>query len=172
MRRLASFDLKFPLLFIVAFVLQFSLSQLAATFNFSKDFAFYILILTYVLLLIGVLLNGKNRYVLVMGLGIFLNFLVIVLNGGMPVSLKAIERFGSPEVALRIEQLSDFIHVPMGGETVIGFLADVIPAPALFPFGMSLVSIGDILLSLGVFLFVQKQMVYVGKRRLKKKRVK
>ena len=90
----------------------------------------------------------------------------------MPVSLNAIERFGSPEAVLRIKQLSDFIHVPMNGETVLGFLADVIPVPASFPFGMSLVSIGDILLSLGVFLFVHKQMVYVGKRRLKKKRVK
>jgi len=172
LRRLASFDLRVPLLFMVAFALQISLSQLAATFNFSKDFAFYILILTYVLLLIGVLLNGKNRYVLVMGLGIFLNFLVIVLNGGMPVSLETVAKYGSPEAALKIKQSFDFIHISMGSETLLKFLADIIPMPTLLPLGMSLISVGDLFISLGVFLFVQKQMVYVGKRRLKKKRVK
>ncbi|HDP70603.1 MAG TPA: hypothetical protein ENN38_07360 [Actinobacteria bacterium] len=179
MRRFVNFDLKLPLLFIMAFVLQFLIPQIVAFFKLGEDFlpavkhgAFFILIFTYVLLIIAVILNRKNKYFLILGLGVFLNFVVIALNGGMPVSLEAVLRFGSPEAALRIKQSFDFIHILMSDGTKLKFLADIIPFPTLLPFGMSLISIGDIFISLGVFLVVQNQMVYVGKRRFEDKKKK
>ena len=167
--RFGDWDFRVPWLFIVAFLLQFSLPQLVPVLNLGKGLAFYILVFSYVLLIEGIILNRKNKYFLIMGLGILLNFVVIVLNGGMPVSLETVVKYGSPEAALRIKQSFDFIHISMNNETVLKFLADIIPVPSLLPLGMSLVSIGDVFLSLGIFLVVQKQMVYIGKRRQKKR---
>ncbi len=158
-----------PWLFIVAFLLQLSLPQLVSVLSLDKSFAFYILVFSYALLIGGIVLNKKNKYFLVIGLGILLNFVVIALNRGMPVSLETVAKYGSPEAALKIKQSFDFIHISMSSETLLKFLADIIPMPTLLPLGMSLVSVGDLFLSLGIFLVVQKQMVYIGKRRLGKR---
>ncbi|WP_308751741.1 DUF5317 domain-containing protein [Candidatus Oleimmundimicrobium sp.] len=168
LRRFADWNFRLPWVFIVAFLLQFFLPQIASVFNLGKNFAFFILVFSYILLMEGIILNLKNKYFPVLGLGILLNFLVITLNRGMPVSLETVAKYGSPEAALKIKQSFDFIHISMGNETLLKFLADIIPVPTLLPLGMSLVSVGDLFISLGIFLVVQKQMVYIGKRRMKK----
>lgn len=87
-------------------------------------------------------------------LGLFLNCLVILLNGGfMPVSAAAREFAGLPPVLER-----EMNVVPMTGETVLPWLSDVLPLPAFIPFA-NVFSVGDVLIAIGGVIFTQLSLV-------------
>lgn len=75
-------------------------------------------------------------------LGLVLNVLVIAANSGMPVSENALVRSGLELSAL------DQRHVASGAETHLNFLGDVIPVAG------KVLSIGDVLMALGLLLFL------------------
>jgi hypothetical protein len=87
---------------------------------------------------------------LVASLGVALNISVILANGGyMPVSQAALEETG---------QAADFAtqqryprDVPLGPQTRLGVLADILPEPGwpLFP-KRTVQSVGDVLLAVGL----------------------
>ena len=72
--------------------------------------------------------------------GSMLNLLVIALNGGMPVD-------GTSLVAAGKSIPGDGLHVALGPDTRLGFLADVLLAPIV----NNIYSLGDVLLALGGF---------------------
>lgn len=76
--------------------------------------------------------------------GLLLNALMVLLNGGMPVSSAAAERAG---VDARLAA-ADPRHVPVDSRTRLRPLADVIPAP--LPFWPDVVSVGDVLVAAGL----------------------
>lgn len=83
-------------------------------------------------------------------LGAFCNFLVIVANDGqMPVNLELLRQQGRELLANRIQK-GAYRHIPLGPQTRLPFLADVIPLPHPF----SVPSIGDLLVATGLFLLV------------------
>lgn len=85
--------------------------------------------------------------------GLSLNFLVIALNGGlMPVSEAAQQIAGMP--ALTGPNMN---VVPMGPETRLPFLGDILPVPAWMPFA-NVFSPGDVLIALGGVIFIQKAL--------------
>lgn len=165
--RLASLDIKYPWIILVAFLIQFILPRLKGVSGFNSQYGFYLLILSYVLLILVVLFNLGDKLFQIIGIGVFLNFLVILLNKGMPVSLNVARRF-FPETQGKVLEFNNLIHVAMTEKTYFDFLGDVIPIPRPYPFP-GIISIGDIILSVGIFLLVQKGMVYRGKRRKKVK---
>lgn len=82
--------------------------------------------------------------------GLALNLAVIAANGGqMPVDFDLAARMGLPLPAGPLPK-----HRPLGPETRLAFLADVIPLPLFH----RVVSVGDLLLMAGVFLYVQEVM--------------
>ena len=83
-------------------------------------------------------------------LGIWSNFLVIFVNGGsMPVK-------DPGHAAFSAEKLMESVtHHLFNSNTVFPWLADVIFVP--WPF-MQMISIGDILINVGMFLLIQKNM--------------
>jgi hypothetical protein len=87
-----------------------------------------------------------------MAFGWFLNLLVISANGGMPVSRAAVIRAGLPWTDVREGSL--FKHVAAGPDTPLRFLGDVIAVPPVH----RVVSLGDIVLLLGIVLFVSQVM--------------
>lgn len=108
-------------------------------------------ILSMALVLGGIYFNRQISGMKLMGLGVLLNFLVIAANGGyMPVSVEGVEK-------LRISPLSGtgVLNEPQTQAMVITestrlwFLGDIIPLPDFLPANM--ISIGDIVLCLGVF---------------------
>ncbi|MDI6799988.1 MAG: DUF5317 family protein [Actinomycetota bacterium] len=157
--RLQNLKIKAPLLFIAAFILQYLLPFASSFLSPTGREVFYLLLLSYLMLVAGAVINGKDRHFLIMGFGVLLNLLVIAANGGMPVSLAWIERLTAPERAAFVAQSLDPFHVPLTQATSLKFLADVIPFPVLVPPSMSLISLGDILLSLGIFTKVYGTMV-------------
>jgi uncharacterized protein DUF5317 len=73
-------------------------------------------------------------------LGSLLNTLVILANGGMPIDPGALAASGKPVP-------SDGLHVVLGPDTRLAFMADVLLAPLV----NNIYSVGDVLLAIGGF---------------------
>ncbi len=166
LRRLSNLEIKFSSLIFLAFLINFVLLPYLLKAGFiSSSVAFWGLTFSYLLLLVVIFLNRDNKFLLVLGIGVLLNFLVILLNKGMPVSLSLTQRF-APQDYEYVKNMEGFLHIPMTDSTYLKFLGDIVPFPTLFLTPcFAVISIGDILMSLGVFLLVQKEMVYKGKHR-------
>jgi hypothetical protein len=94
------------------------------------------------LLLVGVVavLNRALPGAWLIALGSFLNAVVTLVNAGMPVDPGALAASGKPAP-------SDGLHVLIGSDTRLGFLADVLLAPVV----NNIYSVGDVLLAIGGF---------------------
>lgn len=98
-------------------------------------------------LLIGLCLwNRSVRPLWLVAAGLALNALVIVLNGGMPVSVSAVAA-ATGGAALLIH-VGDFAHVAMSASTRLPWLGDVLPLPGPI-FMRAVASPGDLLLACG-----------------------
>ena len=103
----------------------------------------------------------SNRWIpgaRVMCLGLFLNLLVVMVNGGMPVQTQAIVRAGGDAQALT--DSTTWKHHAMTEDDMLWQLGDVIPIPSPV---RAVLSIGDVLLYGGlIYAIVQ---VMRGQRR-------
>ncbi|PKM83983.1 MAG: hypothetical protein CVU88_00315 [Firmicutes bacterium HGW-Firmicutes-13] len=144
-----------------AFLLQRVLNIGIFQSSFLIFFVPYFHMLSYFFLFIFLFQNRKLPGIKVMGTGIFLNFLVIAFNGGaMPVSPVRL----TPEVIEFLMQGGDPLHTIVAAQTRLVFLADIIPVH--LPTGGYYLSIGDIILALGLFYFLQKCMRKKRRRQL------
>jgi len=116
--------------------------------------------LSYVFLLSFVGVNWRYPELLVMGLGLFLNFLVIVANGGyMPASAEALRRAGLESVAHALETgTRQGNTMLMSSSTRLNFLGDWFYFPSWVPLS-SAFSVGDVILGLGAVVFLARRMV-------------
>ncbi len=112
------------------------------------------------ILLLAVVLNWELPGFKILGMGLFLNFLVITANGGyMPISTEAVRRAGLLDLAAALEAAGRYRQlIPMGEGTWFWFLGDIIvlgyPLPQFQVF-----SPGDILVAGGAFCFLQWAML-------------
>lgn len=120
-----------------------------------------LLALSYLLLIAFVALNFRLPGMYFIGAGLALNLIVIFLNGAMPVSLDAVRAAGF-EAADYLETAVK--HEPFGDGTILGFLGDIIPVPIL----RRAVSIGDIVLGIGIFRLVEQVVRYDARRAIGK----
>jgi hypothetical protein len=97
-------------------------------------------ILGLALVSIVALVNRSLPGAWLVALGSMLNLLVTSVNGGMPVDPAAIMAAGKPIP-------NDGLHVILGPETRLGFLADVLLAPIV----NNIYSVGDVALAIGGF---------------------
>jgi len=156
-----------PLRYVYMFVPPFAILAGAEAIGFAKavqawqPYLMAANIIQYVTLLAAIALNFHIREMWLAGIGTFLNFLAIAANGGMmPMSTRALQIAGIREL-LDPERISQFVrHAIMAPETRLKLLADVIPVP-----GFSIIitpqvaSIGDLLVAVAVFLFIQRYML-------------
>lgn len=150
--RLGRLQLVHPEALIGAFVLQ-----AAAPFA-PRGLRFPLLIFSYLLVLTVLVLNRRSTGAAIAAVGVLLNFIVIALNGGMPVSLAAVRALGGATPIF-----SDGVHVALTEATRLAWLGDIWREP--FPPWRAIISAGDMLLSLGVLAIVVENMRYVGQRR-------
>lgn len=115
--------------------------------------AAWLQVAAYLPLFYFVLLNRDRAGMTFLGLGSALNLVAIAANGGMmPVSAAAIAGAGGLDV------VPVGTHTILTGASRLTFLADVIPVSWHFP-NPVVISVGDILITSGVFLFIQHQML-------------
>lgn len=162
LRRVSTLSLRFWPLVIFAALLQGILSFTGA--NLGEGAALFALVLSYLVMLFVLYENRDNFSLRVAAFGIALNFAVIVSNGGMPVSLRLLgEIHGEKSVRLLQQGTPDFLHVPLRDNSRLQALSDVIPLRPPYPLP-NIISIGDIVLSLGVFSYLERGSRYRGRR--------
>lgn len=135
-------------LVLTGFLIKFAIVISIQHGLMSRGLLTYILYsIQYSLLLIFVILNRKNKYILIMGIGFLLNAVPIFINGGaMPVSTAAAKSMGFTK-----EVWMEGLYRAIDGTTKLNFLGDTIP----YKLGKAyVVSIGDIILAIGLFLFI------------------
>lgn len=137
-----------PLGFVLQIGAQFVPSS-AATWGVA------LILMSYVPLLLLVIINRDRPGLWLAGLGVLMNFVVIALNGGMPVLAEAAEVAsgfapGAPEIA------EGFKHVILNETSRLVFLADVIPI-RIASYGQVL-SLGDVFLAVGLGRFVEFEL--------------
>lgn len=121
-----------------------------------------ILLVSYAALIVVVVLNIKLPGMPLVGIGLGMNLLVILLNGGfMPITWEALAQAGltnlalSPEAGSRIMATKDVL-LPRD-QTRLWILSDILVIPAQLPLS-SVFSVGDVLLACGIFWLFQRTM--------------
>ena len=166
-KNLENVNIKGWFLLIISGIIQGSLSiinKLDTSWgnNLISNYLIYAIIISYGLLIITVSLNIKKNYMKIFLIGIILNFLVIVGNGGqMPVSLEGIKGIHT-ETTLP-DRGFDIKHRAVTNDTVFVYLADIILIPRPYPLP-KILSIGDVFLILGMFVFFQEEMLLHKKK--------
>jgi len=93
-----------------------------------------------VLVSLVALANRALPGAVLIAVGSLLNVAVISINGGMPIDPGALAASGKPAPA-------DGLHLILGPETRLSFLADVLLAPGI----NNIYSVGDLVLAIGGF---------------------
>lgn len=156
-------------LFVAAFGIEYLTVKLAAGGDgfFSKHILLIHLTI-YLLLFAGLYFNRKLWAFKIVFIGILLNFIVIMANGGhMPVSAGAMLSAGLDD-NLNVIRAGHFItHSVMDTHTKLPFLGDILVLPKPYP-RPKVFSIGDMIMAAGVFIFIQQEMLRgVGSKRQK-----
>ncbi len=153
-RQYRAFDLKLPILVVVAFLPQYFAFFAPKTRGLiSNNIVAVLLVSSLILLLVFSILNIKKPGFWPIFAGFFLNFVVIVLNGGfMPISVETVQKMTSTAstswmLGQRFGYSKDIILSPE--LTRLAFLSDRFVVKNLFGFSIAF-SLGDILISLGI----------------------
>lgn len=146
--------------FVSGFFVEFSAVFMAEKgFEFFRDNVFWVHLLSYTLLFIGLYFNRSTLGFKVISAGIFLNFLVIMANGGrMPVSGEAMVGIGLVDNMVAIRDGHVITHALMGSGTIFRYLGDIFVLPKPYP-RPKIFSIGDVIMAIGVFLYIQEIMI-------------
>jgi len=159
--------------FLLAVILQvgiilFGLSGNDIVLNYIKE----LYIASYVLLFIGIILNINYRSLWVIIIGTITNLFVFFANDGkMPISIESLKLIGLSDLASMAENGKIALYTPLTDKTKYAFLGDIITIPQPYPHPQIL-SIGDIIIALGLFLFIQSIMLNEGYDRTKMIRFK
>lgn len=111
------------------------------------------------LVFLGTLFGIRLFGMPLVSLGAFCNFLVVAANGGrMPASGEMAERLGLFFIAERLKRGLYPEYVLMGEGTRLNFLGDILPYFSFLFRRPFVVSVGDYLLGIGVFLVLFSQL--------------
>ena len=158
---LGNIQLRWPLLLVAAVIVRFGTEALLnAGVDIVEMLRAPLLATGFVLLLIGLWVNRFYPGLSVTFVGVLLNGLVIVLNGGyMPIWATSLEAAG-----LTPEDVTSALHIIVPGEASDFFvralvLGDIIPIP--IPVIQNVASLGDLFLTAGLAFFLFAAVVRV-----------
>ncbi len=159
LRALAQLKLKWGWIFPLLLIIELAIFMLQNDIKFLGQISGSIYIVIYILGLLFLFINRKNPGFILIFIGVFLNFLVMMVNGGrMPVSIDAASVL-EPGYVDALKQSLYAKHQMLTSSTNLGFLGDIIPLSDPYP-RTQIISIGDIMMNIGIFLFIQYLMVH------------
>lgn len=159
--RLASLPFRHVWLVFAAFVVQLVLHVPFFTrHDIVRQVAPYLYPTAYYLLGLCFILNWRAPGVIWLGAGSLANMVVILANGGkMPVDGDALVAMGCQALRDALATGQSLTNTLVSPTTRVPWLADVLVGSP--PFSKpTMFSAGDVLLAVGVFILVQKTMVY------------
>ncbi|PAB57874.1 DUF5317 domain-containing protein [Anaeromicrobium sediminis] len=116
-------------------------------------------IIIYSLIIMTIYANRNKRGFKLILIGVILNGLVIFANNGkMPVDVSSIKEMISRESLNLLNDGKDLVHTATGPNTKLEFLADILHLKKPYPFP-KILSLGDIFMIGGTFLFIQDKMI-------------
>ncbi|ABR47014.1 conserved hypothetical protein [Alkaliphilus metalliredigens QYMF] len=151
---------RMPFFVLLAFALQLALGVLISLGQqWAMDNRFYMYIFSYCLLFLGLFLNLSRRSMWLILIGGILNFTAIMFNqGSMPIDVVALETLGFENMIQSIEIGAAPQYIPISQvQGFIAHLGKVWTTPSWYPL-KQIFSIGDVLISLGLFAFIQGAM--------------
>lgn len=154
-RRLTDAELGWTWLLFVGVAIQVAVDLAAGRDLLGVGAAYAGIALSQVAVLAWVVVNRELPGMALIGAGLLMNVVVIAANGAMPVDAAAIERLGIGAV-----EVAPGKHELMTPDTRLPWLADVLPVPPL----RTIVSIGDVVLAVGVALLVHHLMTRPAER--------
>ncbi|MBB6451849.1 vacuolar-type H+-ATPase subunit I/STV1 [Salirhabdus euzebyi] len=158
LKGIVDLHLKFGWIFPILLLVQFIIYAYQEKSPFLGAISGYLFILIYILGLVFLYLNRSQKGLWLIFIGVFLNFIVMALNGGrMPVSLEA-SAILDPMYAEALVNGLYAKHAALTESTIFGFLGDVIPITDPYPRDQ-VISIGDIIMNVGIFIFIQQLML-------------
>ncbi len=158
--RLVSHGFRGLWLIILAVTMQLAIPRMEVAGWIGRGGSFWVLLASYGLIVLMVVLNANSITMLLAGVGVAMNIAVIALNGAMPVSVAMVRRF-TPQDLGYVLRREGYRHLAMTTSTRLPWLGDVLPFPLLLPAPkIVILSAGDILLSVGLLLFIQQAMQY------------
>lgn len=155
-RAFQAIHLRYGWLVILAFIPQLVAFQWKVTSSsFPDAWAPVALVSSQVILLVFVWFNRRDPRVWVLGFGLLLNFLVIVLNGGlMPISPETVQKLipNAPSGSWHIgEQLGTGKDIVLPSlSTRLWYLSDRFLLPAWLHYQVAF-SLGDLFIAIGAF---------------------
>lgn len=158
LRRLANLNLKAYYLLFIAVVIEITLNYVLINHNdiILEAYSLIAVVIQYLLIFVFVGLNLNKPYTWLIGTGVLLNFIVIVANfGAMPVSSQILSLASPSKKMTLLGEGKFYTYKLVESGVLLWFLGDIIRIS--FPL-RHFISIGDILLSVGVLLLIQKSM--------------
>lgn len=151
----------FPVLLLVQFIIFYAQEKWAWLASING----YLFMGIYAVGLIFLWLNRHHKGFNLILIGVLLNFVVMAVNGGrMPVSLSASEVLGPYYTDMLKSGSVISKHYMMDATTRLSFLGDIIPLSKPYP-RTQVISIGDVVMNFGMFLFIQSVMVVNKKKK-------
>lgn len=151
---LADIELRAWWLLFVALGLQAGTGFLPIT-SWSEPLGLAMVVTSFLLLMVLVLFNRSKPGIWLAGLGVLMNLVVIIANGGMPVLAEA-AAVASGFTVDTPDLTGSFKHVLLDENSRLTFFADVIPL-RLVGIG-EVISLGDIFLALGLGVFLEHEL--------------
>lgn len=144
---------------LIGLVMQFAVYK-SELVPMVKGYLTYIYIGSALLLIITLILNFDKRGTWIILLGAILNIIVIYLNGiKMPIDMNGLELAGMADIATKISNGGVTQFIPLESVTnFTRFLGKYIVLPKPYPLA-KVISIGDVLMSIGMIAFIQGEMI-------------
>ncbi|ARK32679.1 DUF5317 domain-containing protein [Halalkalibacter krulwichiae] len=159
LKGLADLSLKFGWVFPILLGIQLFVFFFQDRVAILEQFSGFLFILIYIIGMCFLWMNRENKGFTLLLIGVFLNFIVMALNGGrMPVSYEATVIALDPIYADILKEGLYGKHMMLTESTKLGFLGDVIPITSPYP-KSQVISIGDIIMNIGIFIFIQHLML-------------
>ncbi|TCO76443.1 DUF5317 domain-containing protein [Marinisporobacter balticus] len=146
-------------LILISFTLQLAL-VFSSKIHFLLKYGGFIYDISLLLLVVLLVMNTSKKWIWVILIGVIMNLMVISFNGGkMPISIESLSLAGKYATIEGIKSGEILRYVPLNeAQGITKLLAKyiVIPKPYLLS---KVMSVGDLLVSLGFVLFIQGEMI-------------
>lgn len=155
---LAELKVSYGWIFPILLLIQIGVFYLQGKMEWLFHISGFVFILVYIIGLVFLWINRKlGLGVQLIFIGVLLNFVVIVANDGrMPVSVEAAKSLDAG-YSIALEEGKYAKHTVLTEKTKLRLLGDILPLPEFYP-RKQVISIGDIIMNVGIFVFIQKLM--------------